>query len=200
MIKHFYLALEQKLLAITDEQQPTPLQLFKHCDLWNRQVEFIEQETPFQTPAVFVELSNLKWSTCGNNIQEAEPIIRLHIVTPWNANTAANISNQSVRNTALAYLDIPSVVFRQLQGQHGNVTMPLPAQQQDNQQSQQQVIGNFNALTRIESVINHNHERFIDSVETYQCHIKDFTFSNPTFPVDVVGLSIEFDPHPGQQS
>ena len=71
MIRYLYLALEEKLLAITDEQE-TPQPLFKHCDLWNRQVEFLEQETPFETPAVFVEFTNTEWRTLGQHVQDAD--------------------------------------------------------------------------------------------------------------------------------
>ena len=180
MLKHLYLTLEQKLLAITDEQE-NPQPLFKHCDLWNRQVEFLEQETPFQTPAVFVEFEPLQWRTDGRHIQDADLTVRLHIVTPWHANTASD-----VRATALAYLDIPTALFRQLHGQHGNL------------EDGDTVLGHFNALTRTASAVNHDHERFVDSVETYQCHLKDLSFAVPTVRVDTVGLSIEFDPHPGQ--
>lgn len=192
MIKNLYLAIEQLLLAITDEQ-PQPQHIFKHCDLWNRQVEFIEQETPFLTPAIFVEFLEIPWQTDGRSVQDADLTIRLHIVTPWFANTASDIADTAVRSAALAYLDLPTVLFRKLHGKHGDII--------DNTDTSHPVtLGSFNALTRIASRPNHDHERFVDSVETYRCHIKDFTFSNPTFPVDVVGLSIEFDPHPGQQS
>ena len=186
MLKHLYLTLEQKLLAITDEQE-NPQPLFKHCDLWNRQVEFLEQETPFQTPAVFVEFEPLQWRTDGRHIQDADLTVRLHIVTPWHANTASDILNPDVRATALAYLDIPTALFRQLHGRHGIV-----------EDGNHTVLGHFNALTRTASAVNHDHERFVDSVETYQCHLKDLSFAVPTVRVDTVGLSIEFDPHPAQ--
>ena len=154
MLKNLYLAIEQKLMAINDEKgQP----LFKHFDLWNRQVEFIEQETPFVTPAVFVEFMPLQWRTDKSFTQDATVIVRLHIVTPWHANTAANVPKVS-REDALAYLDIPGVVFRQLHGQTAEFAD-----------------ANFNALVRTGSVINHDHERFVDSVEEYQCHLKDLS-------------------------
>ncbi|MBQ8958712.1 MAG: hypothetical protein IJ057_09500 [Bacteroidales bacterium] len=192
MIKYLYLELEKKLLAINDEQ-PKPRPVFKHCDLWNRQVEFLEKETPFQTPAVFVEFPNeIQWRTDGQHIQDADLTICLHIVTPWYANTAADVIDKKVRAIALEYLDIPTVLFRQLHGQHGTV--------EDNSDDPRnpKVIGNFNALTRTASRVNHDHERFVDSIETYQCHLKDLSYKVATFAVDTVNLAIEFDPHPGQ--
>ena len=185
MIKELYLAIEQKLMAVTDEQ-PEPQPLFKHFDLWNRQVEFIEEETPFETPAIFVEFMPIPWETLGQNIQEANLTLHFHIVTPWYANTAANTAN--VRDAALAYLDIPTVLFRQLHGQHGS----FPNRQGE------KPMGSFNSLTRVRSLPNHNHEKFVDSIEEYTCHLKDLSFGLRTVPVDTVGLSIEFEPHPGQ--
>ncbi|MBO4327975.1 MAG: hypothetical protein J5831_01030 [Bacteroidales bacterium] len=198
MIKNLYLAIEQKLMAITEEPAPgaiseRPARIFKHFDLWNRQVEFIEQETPFQTPAIFTEFMPFQWRQLGQNVQEADITVRFHIVTPWYANTAADVTEQhgEIRNTALAYLDLPTVLFRNLQGQHGTV--------EDNSDPRNpNVIGNFNAMTRVGSIVNHDHERFVDSIEEYTCHLKDFSYGIRTFQVETVGLSIEFDPHPGQ--
>ena len=190
MIRYLYLALEKMLLAINDER-PKPQPVFKHCDLWNLQVEFLEKETPFQTPAVFVEFTDIQWRTDGQHIQDADLTIRLHIVTPWYANTASDIIDRKVRATALSYLDIPTVVFRQLHGKHGTVA-------DDSDPRHPIILGNFNALTRTASTVNHNHERFVDSVETYQCHLKDMSYKVTTFAIDTVSLSVEFNPHPGQ--
>lgn len=190
MIKELYLAIEDMLMAITEEQAPgvtaQPAQVFKHFDLWNRQVEFIEQETPFQTPAIFTEFTAIRWRELGQHVQEADLTLRFHIVTPWYANTAANTSN--VRHEALAYLDLPTVLFRHIQGKHSR----FPDRRGE------PVIGNFNAMTRVGSIVNHDHERFVDSIEEYTCHLKDLSYGISTFRVKTVGLSIEFDPHPGQ--
>ncbi|MBR3571668.1 MAG: hypothetical protein IKN99_00215, partial [Bacteroidales bacterium] len=69
MKKQLYLAIKNRLKNIPGaDGQP----LFKHFDLWNQQVEFIEQETPFQTPAIFVEFQPLQWRTLGNRVQDAD--------------------------------------------------------------------------------------------------------------------------------
>lgn len=52
MIKNLYLAIEQLLLAITDEQ-PQPQHIFKHCDLWNRQVHKLLPNSHFLTCILF---------------------------------------------------------------------------------------------------------------------------------------------------
>ena len=67
MRRQLYLDIKNRLQSIIGEdEQP----LIKHFDLWNRQVEFIEEETPFECPAVFVEFDRLDWRTIGNRHQE----------------------------------------------------------------------------------------------------------------------------------
>lgn len=155
MLKDLYLAIEQKLMAVTDGQgQP----VFRHFDLWNRQVEFVEQETPFVTPAVFVEFMPVEWHNDKSAAQDAMLSFRLHIVTHWYANTAANLVDPGIRATALDYLDIPSLVFKAL-----------------NRQPCEFGSGNFSPLCRTASIVNHDHERFVDSIEEYRCHLRDCT-------------------------
>lgn len=164
MIKTLYLAIEQKLMAIYEDQpagrnQARPTPFFKHFDLWNQQVEFLEQETPFNTPAVFVEFDPINWKTTGGKLQEAEITIKLHIVTPWYANTPANTPSEQ-RTQALEYLTIPSLVVAAMQG----LVIAPP---------NDSVIGFSNTWTREQSIVNHNHEHYVDSVEVYKTHVYD---------------------------
>jgi len=78
MKKQLYLDIKNRLKTITDS---TGNQLFQHFDLWNRQVEFIEQETPFTCPAVFVEFMPHTWRTLGNRVQDAESFGTLTSIT-----------------------------------------------------------------------------------------------------------------------
>ena len=48
--------------------------------LWNRQVEFIEQESAIKMPAVFIEILQTKWSNGG---LQGEGSVRLHIITQY---------------------------------------------------------------------------------------------------------------------
>ena len=45
------------------------IDLIKHIDLWNHNVEFIEQEENWERPAVFVEFCPIQWNAivprCG---------------------------------------------------------------------------------------------------------------------------------------
>lgn len=56
----------------------------RHIDLWNHNVEFIEQETPWERPAVFIEFVPFKWNAIMPGVEyRAEPLINLHVVTDW---------------------------------------------------------------------------------------------------------------------
>ena len=53
--------------------------LIKHIDLWNHNVEFIEQEENWERPAVFVEFCPIRW----NAIVDGDPCTRAaHVSVP----------------------------------------------------------------------------------------------------------------------
>lgn len=54
-----------------------------HVDLWNRNVEFIEQEDGWARPAVFVELGTIVWSPFVGGRHRGRGTITLHVVTDW---------------------------------------------------------------------------------------------------------------------
>jgi hypothetical protein len=161
MLAQLYLAYEQRLKEIVNPATGEPL--FQHFDLWNRQVEFIEQETPFVTPAVFFEFSPIQWRTLGQQVQDADLTIRLHIVTPWYGETA-EYTPEEIRQQMLDYLSIPAMVVNALQG----FTTPFT-----------------NGLMRTQSIINHDHERYVDSIEEYICRVQDNSAQKVYTPVSV---------------
>lgn len=64
-----------------DELYPRAI---RHIDLWNRNVEFIEQETAWERPAVFIEFVPFKWKAIVPGVAyRAQPLVNLHIVTDW---------------------------------------------------------------------------------------------------------------------
>ncbi len=64
-----------------DELYPRAI---KHVDLWNHNVEFLEQEAPWPRPAVFVEFVPFKWHTVVPGVEyRAQPMVNLHVVTDW---------------------------------------------------------------------------------------------------------------------
>ena len=156
MRKQLYLDIKNCLKAITDTEGET---IFKHFDLWNQQVEFIEQETPFAVPAIFIEIKPVEWQQLGFNKQHADAIIRVHIVTPWFAQTA---DYSPYEEEMLNYLDLADLVVKALDN-----FAPSAG----------------NNFMRTNSITNHNHERYVDSVEEYKCRVSDtsavINFTNP---------------------
>ncbi len=148
MKKQLYLDIVEQLKTITDTDGN---QLFQHFDLWNQQVAFLEEETPFNLPAVFVEFTPHSWQTLGNRKQCADLTIRLHIVTQWFSDTADYVPEEFMLK-AVEYLDIIDKVVAVMQN-----FAPT----------------NANAWMRTRSIPNHDHGRYVDSIEEYVCNIID---------------------------
>lgn len=55
MISELYTALTAALKNIKDGEGEDAPRLVKHIDLWNQNVAFIEEESPWPRPAVFIE-------------------------------------------------------------------------------------------------------------------------------------------------
>jgi hypothetical protein len=141
MIDKIFTDIQARVTAIKDAEEND---VIKHFDLWNKQVAFIEEETPFLTPAVFLEILPIKWDQLGGNLQQAVVTIKLHIVTQWFSQTAKNNPNQA---DAIKYLALPQQVFDVMN---------------------KFTIEGSNQFVCTDSVPNHNHERYVDSVEVYQ--------------------------------
>jgi hypothetical protein len=163
MRKKLYLDIKDRLKGIEDTNGG---QLFQHFDLWNRQVEFIEHETPFSCPAVFVEFSPMQWRTLGNRVQEATLSVTLHIVTEWHAGTA---DYSPTELQALEFLDIADMVVAAMQNFSAEYT---------------------NSWMRTQSVTNHDHERYVDNVEEYVCNLRDLSAVRKIYAPIAPGLDV----------
>ena len=118
----------------------------KHIDLWNHNVEFIEQETAWGRPAVFIEFQPIKWNPIVIGVEyRAEPLIKLHIVTDWEGSSA---EGSELQEDALKVFDLPGLIHARLAGLSGET---------------------FLELDLVESDTNHNHEDIVESIEVYQC-------------------------------
>lgn len=148
MKKQLYLDIVEQLKTITSADGE---QLFQHFDLWNQQVAFLEENTSFNLPAVFVEFTPHTWQTLGNRKQCADLTIRLHIVTQWFSDTADYVPEEFMLK-AVEYLDIIDKVVASMQN-----FAPT----------------NANAWMRTRSIPNHDHGRYVDSIEEYVCNIVD---------------------------
>ena len=159
MRKELYRLLCRELKAID---------LIKHIDLWNHNVEFIEQEENWERPAVFVEFCPIQWNAIVPGVEyRAEPLIKLHIVTDWEGSSA---EGSELQEDALKVFDLPGLIHAQLAGLSGET---------------------FLELDLVESDTNHNHEDIVESIEVYQCvaikkvcqnaPLLSFTHKAPTF-------------------
>lgn len=119
------------------------IDLIKHIDLWNHNVEFIEQEENWERPAVFVEFCPIQWNAIVPGVEyRAEPLIKLHIVTDWEGSSA---EGSELQEDALKVFDLPGLIHARLAGLSGET---------------------FLELDLVESDTNHNHE---DIVEVSRC-------------------------------
>lgn len=107
----------------------------RHIDLWNYNVEFIEQEDMWERPAVFVEFGPISWESFNGRGQRGRGTIRLHTVTDW---------VEGGHESAFA---ISTKLYEALQSGKGN---------------------QFDSLSLIETLTNHNHEDVLESIDTYQ--------------------------------
>ena len=118
----------------------------KHIDLWNHNVEFIEQEEQWARPAVFVEFAPIRWAAIQNGVEyRSEVLVHLHVVTDW----AGSVSGDSeFRDESLAVFDLLEEIHKVLTCMDGETFMEFDL---------------------VESRTNHNHEDIIENIETYQC-------------------------------
>ena len=116
--------------------------VIKHIDLWNHNVEFLEEEMAWPRPAVFIEICPIRWKAIVPGREyRAEPLLKFHIVTDW-ADAASDGSYG-----AISMLDLPEHIHDALAGLEGN---------------------SFMELSLAESDTNHNHEDIVENIEVYE--------------------------------
>lgn len=118
----------------------------KHIDLWNHNVQFIEQEEQWERPAVFVEFVPIQWKAIVPGVEyRAEATVNLHVVTDWQGSSAAD---SEFREASLEVFDLLESIHAALTCMEGDT---------------------FKEFDLIGSTTNHNHEEIIENVESYQC-------------------------------
>lgn len=136
MRKELYKALCERLKSIGE---------VKHIDLWNRNVEFIEQETLWERPAVFIEICPITWEqTSGGKLQRGSGHVKLHIVTDWKGSAA---DGSPYQEESLAVFDYSQKIQSVIDGLTGE---------------------KFHALHLAETYTNHDHEEIVESIEVYK--------------------------------
>lgn len=148
MRKFLYLSLIDRLKQLTEE---TGEPVIKTFDLWNEQVEYIEQEEAFLTPAVFIEFTPVKWT--GGGTQQADITLRLHIITAWNGSARDGSTFQQQTLQRFDLLDRIDRHLFNLAGDDGRTS--------------------FSVLRRTGSSTNHNHEELVEDITDFTCRVID---------------------------
>ena len=120
----------------------------KHIDLWNHNVEFIEQEEQWERPAVFVEFHPVQWRQVktGSSIDyRTRSRVSLHVVTDWQGSAAAC---SEFREKSLEVFDLLDAIHMMLRGLSGS---------------------SYNGFDLVESLTNHNHDELLENIEVYAC-------------------------------
>lgn len=121
--------------------------VIRHIDLWNNNVDFIEQEDGWERPAVFVEFMPLRWKCIarGRDYRDESAQIKLHIVVDWQGSAAAD---SPLQEESLEVFDLCDAIHKQLMGLSGE---------------------KYKRLDLVQSDTNHNHEDIVEYIETYEC-------------------------------
>lgn len=144
MRSFFFLQLQKHLEGLTDDKGES---LVKTYDLWNEQVDFIEEEEPFARPAVFLEFMPYKWQMLSAATQTATVPIRLHIVTDWKGSSRKGSKYQQQTLERFILLEKISRHLHNFLGNDGSVF--------------------FDMFRRTASDTNHNHSELIEDIEEY---------------------------------
>lgn len=115
----------------------------RHIDLWNRNIDFIEEDEPWERPAVFVEIMPVRWEILESKVEyHCTPRVALHVVTDW-------AEGQEGHPGVGRLFSLPEEIHRRLAGLSGK---------------------HFYGLDLVESDTNHDHSEILEMIEVYECH------------------------------
>ncbi len=102
-----YADLRERLEALPD---------FQHIDLWHEQVDYLSEEHPFPTPAIFFEFNTLEIDDAGELMQNTNLQVDMHIFWETFSDT---YEGASMQEEALKYLDLLLLVGLMFHGRNG---------------------------------------------------------------------------------
>lgn len=118
----------------------------KYVDLWNRNVEFIDQEASWARPAVFVEFGPIKWEVMERGKEyRGKSEMKLHIVTDWSGDSSSESADASA---SISALDLSEEIQKAVW----------------NAAEDSQSVCRFDLS---ESDTNHDHEEIVENIEVY---------------------------------
>jgi hypothetical protein len=147
MTRELFSALTDAIKSVQVDGQ----QLVQHIDLWNQNVEFIDQEQAWPRPAVFIEFgqANYRLLSGPSITATAEVVVTLHIVTDWKGSTADGSDQQ---DAALEVLDFPWLIAQ--------AVADIPDGQ------------TFRRVMLLSDRPNHNHEQLVETLQQYSVAIQ----------------------------
>lgn len=137
----------------TDSGAEESPQTIKTFDLWNEQVAHLNEQRPFELPAVFVEFSPIVWGQSGRGSKYADVEMRLHILTATLATP-----NSPYKDAALYRLHLIRAIEQAFVGFAGVA------------KEEQRGFGTF---VHIESDSDHNHEQVCEDIEIWRTRCFD---------------------------
>lgn len=121
----------------------------KHIDLWNRNVEFIDEEAPWARPAVFIEFGPITWTSNKELFFRGHGTLRLHIVTDWKGSAAADNPDMDAALEDFQYSE-------KIQKAICDIVVYT-------QESSAAVV-----LDLKETYTNHDHEEIVENIDVYE--------------------------------
>lgn len=140
---------------------------FRHFDLWNQQLDYLDEEQPFLTPAVFIEFLPINWRQQSQGVRDATIVINLHVVTR-RIQPQANVDYYTGAD-ALAFLDLLTAVNLCLHGHKGP---------------------QFGGLTGMASTTDNNADELMHSIEQYSTMVTD---ASARWPQQKVAASVKIE-------
>lgn len=139
MKKQIYNVIADTLAAVAD---------IAHIGLWNNQLQYIEGEQPFDTPAVFIEFEPTQWNHLLHGVREAVVTVRLHVITDSRIGRWADIVD---------VFDLHERIDAALHAVHRIETNGSVV----------------DALTLAADATDHNFDELRDDTLDYRCHVTD---------------------------
>ena len=89
---------------------------FQHIDLWHNQVDYLSEEHPFPTPAIFFEFNTVKVDDAGELTQNTDLQVDMHIYWETFSDT---YEGATMQDEALQFLDLLLLVGLMFHGRSG---------------------------------------------------------------------------------
>ena len=148
MINELYDALTEAIRSVGIGMDPVRPEagIIRHVDLWNQNVEFIDEDDPWDRPAVFIEFGRISWDPYKGqaNGMVGKGELLLHVVTDWKGSAAAG---SPAREETLEDYHLLNAILRKVRDIRGRT---------------------FRNIIPLRTEINHNHQEILENIDVYQ--------------------------------